>query len=103
MMKEDIQWLREKILEFMITIEDCLISTTYTEDRSLYASDLATAARWLIKLHKKEPLINICLEIVSPNTSKYFGDYWKQGSWGDNEMKSLDILQEQIKSKFNVR
>ena len=102
MNKEDAQWLQEKILDFMITIEDCLISTTYTSDRTLYTNDLATAARWLIKLYKKEPIINICCEIVSTKTSKYFGDYWKQGSWGNNEMKSLNILQEQIKSKFNL-
>lgn len=102
MENENIQWLQEKILEFMVTIEDCLNSTIYTSDRPIYTNDLAIAAKWLVSLHKKESIVDVCREIVSTGTSKYFGDYWRKGPWGDNEMNALKILQEQVNEKFRL-
>jgi hypothetical protein len=99
---ENSQWLQEKILEFIVIIEDCLSSTTYANDRSIYINDIAIAAKWLVKLHKKESIVDICREIVSTETSKYFGDYWRQSPWGDNEMKALNILQGKVKERFGI-
>ena len=96
------RWLKEKIIEFMIIIDDCLSTTTYANDRHVYMSDLVAAARWLINLYKGEPVINICHDILSEKTNKHFGDYWRQGSWGENEANTLATLQEQIRSRFNL-
>ena len=80
--KDNEVWLQEKIIEFMIIIDDCLSTTTYSNDRSIYMSDLVAAARWLMKLYKGEPVINICREILDDKTNKHFGDYWRQDSVG---------------------
>jgi hypothetical protein len=102
MKNEEIQWLQEKILEFMAVIDDCLSSTIYTSDRPIYINDLAISSKWLIRLHKKESVDDICREIISKGTAKYFGDYWRQGPWGDNEMTALNILQQKVKEKFRL-
>ena len=94
-------WLEEKIIEFMTIIDECLSTTTYANDRQIYTSDLVTAARWLMGLRKGEQVHNICREILSDKTSKHFGDYWRQGSWGENEANGLATLQEQIRNRFN--
>lgn len=99
--QEDLQWLREKILEFMTIIENCLASTNYANDRPIYTSDLAMASKWLIKLYKNESIADICSEILSAETGKYFGDYWRQGPWSDNEAEALKSLREQITKRFN--
>ena len=95
-------WLKEKIIEFMIVIDDCLSSTSYSNDRPIYMSDLVAAARWLMKLYKGEPVSNIYREILNDKTNKHFGDYWRQGPWGENEAIALANLQEQIRSRFNL-
>jgi hypothetical protein len=97
------KWLKGKILEFMIAIDESLSSTTYAVDRNIYTKDLAAAARWLIKLYKGVPLTQICEDILSNQTNKYFGDYWRHEPWGENEAVALSILQEQIRIRFNLK
>lgn len=36
-------------------------------------------------------------DILSNETEKFFGDYWKQGKWGDCELNALQFLKESIK------
>lgn len=96
------KWMIGKILEFMIIIDDCLRETTYANDRQIYMIDLVTAARWMIKIHRGESLINLYREILSDKTNKNFGDYWRQSPWGENEANALANLQEQIRNRFNI-
>jgi hypothetical protein len=93
-------WMRDKIIGFMIIIDDCLNSTTYSDDRPIYMGDLVAAAKWLMSLYKGEPIIQIYSEILSHKTNKHFGDYWRQGPWGEKEASALALLQEQIRNKF---
>jgi hypothetical protein len=102
MKKEDTQWIVEKIFEFMSIINECIISTTYSNDREIYMKDLATVAIWLVRIHKKENIVNLAMEIVSVKTTKYFGDYWKRSPWGEKEIEALENLQDQIKNRFNL-
>jgi hypothetical protein len=92
------EWLREQIIEFMSVVEENLSSTTYAIDRSVYMADLALLAQWLVKLHKKVPPAEVASEIISPQTDKRFGDYWRQGKWGENEAAALKSLQDAIRS-----
>lgn len=92
------EWLRERIIEFMSVVEENLSSTTYANDRSVYMADLALLAKWLVKLHKKVPPTEVATEIVSPQTDKRFGDYWRQGIWGENQAAALKSLQDAIRS-----
>jgi hypothetical protein len=98
----DYQFLQEKILEFIAVIETCLKSTTYADDRPVYLSDIASAASWLIKLHKGAPPVEVAREIISPKTDKQFGDYWRQGDCGDREAKALKNLQDHVKKYYSL-
>ena len=98
MSANSLEWLRERIIEFMSVVEENLSSTTYTNDRSVYMADLALIAKWLIKLHKKVPPAEVAEEIINPQTDKQFGDYWRQGKWGENEAAALKALQDAIRS-----
>jgi hypothetical protein len=98
---KDKRWLEERIIEFMTIIDECISATIYANDRQIYMSDLVTAARWLMSLCKGEQVSNICREIFSDKTSKHFGDYWRQGPWGESEATGLANLQEQIRNRFN--
>lgn len=97
------QFLEQQILEFMSVIEECLKSTSYADDRPVYLKDMAKAASWLIRLHKKvSPPLEIAQEIISTQTDKYFVDYWRQGEWGDREAKALKNLQEEIQKHYSL-
>ena len=98
----DKKWLEQRIFDFMVVIDNCLGSTTYANDRYIYMNDLVTASRWLIKLYKGESVMNICKEIISDKTDKEFGDYWRQGLWGENEAIALATLRDQIRNRFNL-
>lgn len=99
----DLNWLQEQILDFMSVIEQNLRSTTYANDRAVYLTDLATAAKWLVRLHKNVPPERVAGEIVSAQTDKYFGDYWRQGKWGDEEVKALKNLQDAIRNHSTLQ
>ena len=61
-------------------------------DRPVYFRDIATAASWLVKLHHGAWTKDVIGEINSPQTDKIFGDYWRQGEWGNREAKALERL-----------
>jgi hypothetical protein len=99
---DDSQWLHDNIIELMITIDSCLNYTTCANDRYIYTNDIATVSRWLIKLYQGEPVIDICHEILSNKTNKYFGEYWRYGPWGESEAIAIATLQKQIIDRFNL-
>ncbi len=92
------EWLREQLTDFMSVVEENLRATTYANDRPVYMADLAQIAEWLVKLHKGVPPADVASEIIAPQTDKYFGDYWRQGKWGNNEAAALKKLQDAIRS-----
>lgn len=102
MSDQNLKWLETRILDFMSVIENCLNSSTYADDRPIYTKDLAEAAKWLLKLHRKIPPTEVASEITSSSTSKFFGDYWRQGQWGDMESQALSDLQASTKKHFNL-
>lgn len=102
MTNSDYKFLQRQILEFMSIIEECLKSTSYASDRAVYLKDMARAASWVIKLHKETSSLEIAREIINPETDKYFGDYWRQGEWGDREAKALKNLQEQVQKHYSL-
>lgn len=92
-------WLLTKIVEFIAVLNTCLSETTFSEDRSLYASDIAAATTWLTRLRGGEQASSIADEILEPATAKQFTDYWRQGIWGERESKALMDLQECIRNR----
>jgi hypothetical protein len=102
-MDKDKEWLQGKIFEFMVVIEECLSSTTFAVDRNIYTNDLAEAAKWVINLYKGVSLKQLCEDILSNQTSKFFGDYWRQGPWGEKEAIALSTLREEIKARFKFK
>lgn len=91
-------WLENQIMNFMTVVEDCLHSTIYANDRSVYKQDIGLIAKWLTSLHKGVSAKEIANEIINVQTDKYFGDYWRQGIWGEKEMNALKNLQKEIRS-----
>ena len=92
-------WLTNKIFDFVSTLHQCYVDTTYAQDRTVYAKDIATAVGWIVDIrngHKVEAVIS---KILSLETAKFFGDYWRQGDWGDQELKALKALKDELKAK----
>ncbi|HAB37559.1 MAG TPA: hypothetical protein DCE52_06105 [Rhodobacteraceae bacterium] len=90
--------LIQKILDFMAVLYHCYASTTHSEDRIIYAKDIAAAMGWIVELKEKGDVKTIIDKILSPETDKHFGDYWRQGEWGDKEADALKKLKSEIKA-----
>jgi len=90
--------LASKILDFLAVLHSCLSETTYTQDRSIYASDIAIVVGWLVKLHQGQAANDVANLIVDSSTTKGFTDYWRQGHWGDLEARALNDLQSWVRS-----
>jgi len=95
-MQIDSEQLIQKILGFMTVIHECYSSTTFANDRSVYAQDLAAAMGWIVELRAGADVKSVRDEILSPATEKHFGDYWRQGDWGDKEANALKRLKDSI-------
>ncbi|MFH2124595.1 MAG: hypothetical protein ABIJ50_14075 [Pseudomonadota bacterium] len=85
-----------KILDFMAVIHECYSNTTFANDRSVYAKDLATAMGWIVELRAGINNQIVKDKIFSSVTEKHFGDYWRQGDWGDKEANALKKLKDSI-------
>lgn len=90
--------LEQQILDFMVAVHDCYANTNFAEDRSVYAQDLAEATGWIAKLRNGADVDKVAEEVLSPTTAKHFGDYWRQGDWGDKEADALKKLKANITS-----
>ena len=98
-MKEvDQQELERELIKFSLLIEECYSSTTFANDRALYAKDLVTVIGWLRKLRNGIGAQDLISEISDPKTDKFFGDFWKNGEWADKELAGLAELRLNIKS-----
>ena len=97
-MKISKEWLLQKIIAFLIIIHDCRDETIYANDRSLYSEDLFYVTGWLKKLEIDGNIDFVLQDILSPKTDKHF-DYWRQGEWGEREMKGLSDLRKMIQEK----
>ena len=88
--------LIQKILDFMAVIYECHSNTKFVTDRAVYAKDLAAAMGWIVELRSGVSVDDVRDKIRSPATDKHFGDYWRQGDWGDKEAKALKKLKDSI-------
>ena len=88
--------LQQHIIAFISEIETCAKSTAFAGDRPVYLQDIATASSWLVKLNRGVLPDEVVKEILSPQIDKAFGDYWRQGVWGDFEANALKKLRETI-------
>lgn len=84
--------LEQQILDFMVAVHQCYANTNFAEDRSVYAQDLAEAMGWIAELRSGVDAEKIAEEMLGPATAKHFGDYWRQGEWGDKEADALKNL-----------
>jgi hypothetical protein len=91
-------WVVEQILEFMTVLYHCYSTTRFSEDRTLYAKDIAIAMGWLAHIRSNQDLEAIIRDILSPETDKYFGDYWRKGEWGAKAITALSKLQEELRN-----
>lgn len=81
------------IIDFIAVILDCLHSTSHADDRNTYLQDVALATEWLASIHRGAKTVEVVEKILDPQTDKYFGDYWRQGEWGEIELAALKDLQ----------
>lgn len=95
-LKMSSDFLKQQILDFMTVIHECYSETTFANDRPIYAQDLAAAMGWIVELKDGVNAKKIVEKILSLGTAKHFGDYWRQGDWGDKEAKALKKLKDSI-------
>ena len=88
--------LTQKILDFMTVVHECYSDTTFANDRTIYAQDLAAAMGWIAELKNGADAKDVVSKILSPVTDKHFGDYWRQGDWGDKEAEALKKLKDSL-------
>lgn len=98
-MKEiDQQELERELIKFSLVIEECHSSTTFANDRALYAQDLVSVIGWIRRLRNGIRPRDLIDEISDPKTDKIFGDYLKRGEFADRELAALAELRLKIKS-----
>jgi len=85
--------LADRIFDFMAIVVDCLDNTSYANDRPVYTQDLALAARWLVRLHRGEPVRDVARDVSSPATGKMLTDYYRAGHWGERHNAAAVALQ----------
>ena len=88
--------LEQKILDFMAIVHECYANTNYSNDRSVYARDITEAAGWIAELRSGVDAGDVVDKILNPATAKHFGDYWRQGNWGDREAEAFEKLKAAI-------
>jgi hypothetical protein len=98
-MEANQRWLVNKIVEFISLVKHCLDSTTVEVDRKLFAQDIEVAEGWLVRLDLGNRYDEVSAEILSSQTGKQFGDYWKQSPYGDLEMDALESLRAAIRDR----
>ncbi len=54
------------------------------------------AMGWIAALQADKSAAEVVSEIKSPQTDKQFGDYWRQGEWGDMQADALKKLQSSL-------
>ena len=99
-MDEAAVWLRDRVLDFVGTLEDCYRETTFAQDRPVFAKDIAAAAGWIVGLQRGEESEVVIEKILSTETDKQFVDYWRSGEWGDRSANALQKLRAAIRSRF---
>jgi hypothetical protein len=75
----------------------CYHDTTYAEDRIAYLRDLALCAEWMVLALDGSNIENVISMILDSSSSKYILDYYKEGTWGDEQAKSFAELQSRLK------
>jgi hypothetical protein len=85
--------LADRIIDFMGIVVDCLDSTSCANDRPVYTQDLALAARWLVRLHRGEPVRDVARDVSSPATGKMLTDQYRAGHWGERHNAAAVALQ----------
>jgi len=93
-------WLRDRVIEFVGALEDCYRETTFAQDRPIFAKDIAAAASWIVELQRGEEPEVVIEKILSTETDKQFGDYWRNGEWGDRSANALQELRAAIRGRF---
>jgi len=88
--------LMQEILDFMTVLHECYSNTTFAKDRPVYAQDLAEAMGWIVELKNGVDAEEVITKILSPATDKHFGDYWRQGDWGEMEANALKELKDSL-------
>ena len=96
-------WLIQEILDFMAVIYHCYAHTNFANDRSEYARDIAMAMGWIVDLMDGRRIEDVAKNILSPQTDKCFGDYWRQGEWGTKEAEALKQLKDSIRRQVGSR
>ncbi len=96
-------WLIRRILDFMAVIYQCYAHTNFANDRSVYARDIATAMGLIVDLRDGGGIEDVAKNILSPQTDKCFGDYWRQGEWGNIEAEALKQLKDSIRRQVGSR
>ncbi|MBI3611068.1 MAG: hypothetical protein HY204_10265 [Nitrospirae bacterium] len=98
MKNHQVQLLKKFILTFVGVISDCANSTKHADDRPVYLADIASAAQWLVDMDRGTRPEDVAAVICSDKTSKDFGDYWRQGEWGEREAAAFKELRGRVNS-----
>jgi len=96
-MDAETTWLRDRVVEFLGVLQDCLGETNYTQDRVAFTQDVVAAASWIVDLHRGRSADSVKAEILAPQTDKTFGDYYRQGEWGRRSSDALQALRDAVR------
>ena len=99
-MEEAARWLLNRVIDFVGALEDCYRETTFVQDRPIFADDIAAAAGWIVELQRGQEPEVVIEKILSTETDKHFGDYWRNGKWGDYSASALQELRAAIRERF---
>jgi len=93
--------LHDALIRFLDVLLKCLHGTSYAMDRPIYLQDIAVVASWIVDLSKKVEEKVIVKQIISHSTNKQFGDYFRQGEFGEKEAEALKQLQNHARQMNN--
>lgn len=98
-MDAETAWLRDRVVEFLGVLRDCLGETNYTQDRVAFTQDVVAAASWVVDLHRGRSADSVKTEILAPETDKTFGYFYRGGEWGKRSSDALQSLRDAVRSR----
>lgn len=88
--------LLKSVLKFLNVTYNCYKSTTYTEDRIAFQSDITLCAKWVLDIENNEEIQKIISDILDESTVKHILDYYKQGKYGDDQAVAFEDFKKEV-------
>ena len=94
------QKLLTAIFKFLNVCYNCYSGTNYVDDRVAFQSDIVICAKWVLDIENNIDIQIVISDILDTKTVKHILDYYKRGSFGDEQAVAYEILKAEVKNIY---